>query len=107
MVIGPGANFFCAPKARAHTRTRTDTHTHTRTHAKPLERTANAGVDWPSGVPGFFLVGRSIMGRWTAVFYFILFIYLSIYSFIHSFILLCLDVSLSIPREGEIGEKSN
>ena len=45
---------------------------HACTHAQALERTAIAGVDWPSGVPGFFPVGRSIMGRWKDV----LFIYL-------------------------------
>ena len=45
---------------------------HACTHAQALERTAIAGVDWPSGVPGFFPVGQSIMGRWKDV----LFIYL-------------------------------
>ena len=50
-------------------------------HTQPLETTAIAGVDWPSGVPGFFPVGWSIMGRWTAVFFYFC---LSIYVFILS-----------------------
>ena len=41
-------------------------YTHTHTHA--FERSAIAGMEWPSGVPGFFPVGRSTMFRWTAVF---------------------------------------
>ena len=28
--------------------------THAETHAHPLERTAIAGVDWPSAVPGIY-----------------------------------------------------
>ena len=47
------------------------THTHLDTHTQPLKRTAIVGLDWPSGLPGFFPVGR-----WTAVF---LFIYLFIF----------------------------
>ena len=52
---------WCTARKHAHTHA----HIHAWTHAQPLERTAIAVVDWPSGVPGFFEVGLSTISRWT------------------------------------------
>ena len=65
--------FFCALHPCPKHNARTHTHTRLDTHAQPPERTAIVGVDSPSGVPGFFPVGRSIMGRWTSVFFWVFF----------------------------------
>ena len=55
-----------------------------------------SGVDWPSGVPGLFPVGRSLTGRWTAIFYFI-FIYLFIYLTFFSMPRLALVTIVTLP----------
>ena len=69
--------------AQLHTHTHLDTHTATRENCY-------CRVDWPSGVPGFFPVGRSITGRWTAVFY-----------FIYVFCCLALVTMITLPPGGE------
>ena len=82
------ANVFCAPTPALNTSTcLCSLHSHTYTHrvTQPLKRTAIAVVDWPSGLLGLFLVGRSIIGQWTAVFNFI-FIFLFIHLFIYLFL---------------------
>ena len=97
--IGPGANIFIVPlnpSTRTHARTHTHAWTQTHSHSRELLRQG-----WTGHQEYRYTVGWSIMGLWTAVFY------LFIHSFIHSFILLRLDVSLSTPREWETDEKSN
>ena len=66
------------------------------THVQPLERTAIAGVDWPSGVLGFFNNGR--------FFYFIL-IYLFIYLFIYFSAAPCLGNYRKLPNSSRVSIK--